>query len=214
MKKLLLTVSALAALTLLAPTSSFAQPDLECIGLYFSGGASCTEATFLAHVPAYIVYLNSSLSETRGFECGFDITTPGKDVQVFNTNVSVTYPTPATDVGNSSPADGTYNYITGYGSPLVISSPGVILATLDIFYLDMSTTLEFNLRPAIPSSDPLDANPVVLRPDFTEKVIGMHQQQDPASPSLVLKPTGTGGGCDVVLPDEDMSFGSVKSLFR
>ncbi|MFH2051886.1 MAG: hypothetical protein ABIK96_05405 [bacterium] len=212
MKKLLLTVSALAALTLLAPTSSFAQPDLECIGLYFSGGASCTEADFLAHVPAYIVYLNPTISETRGFECGFDITTPTKDVQVFNTNVSVTYPTPATDVGVSSAADGTYNYITGYGSPIVISGPAITLATLDIFYLDMATTLEFNLRACIPSSDPLGENPVVLRPDFTEKVIGMHHAE--GSPSLVLKPTGTGGGCDVVLPDEDMSFGSVKSLFR
>ncbi|MFH2052548.1 MAG: hypothetical protein ABIK96_08780 [bacterium] len=170
--------------------------DTEVIRLYFDDSAFCTEANFLDHVRAYIVYDNPTLPAIRGFECGFDITTPGKDIQVFNTNVSVTYPTPAIDVGLSSPPDGTYNYIVGYGSPLVVTGTALTLGTLDIFYLDMSTTLEFTLRASIPSSDPLDLRPVVVRENFSEYIVELGQVE--GSPSLVLKPTGTGGDCPVV----------------
>lgn len=216
MKKLLLTVSALAALTMLAPTSSFAQADLECIGLYFTDGTdadllgdSCTTGAFLDHITAYIVFLNPSLDSSRGFECGISLSTPSKDT-MFNTSITTSsYATAnVTNVGVNDAVAGTYNWIVGFGDPVTITGSALTLATLDIFLLD-NGQLNFNLRASVPSSDPLDLNPVVLKPDFSELVVGMHQAGD--SPSLIINPAGS---CDVILPSEDMSFGGVKSLFR
>ncbi len=205
MKKLLLTAVALAALTLMAaPHSSYAQDDY--IGMYFDGNASCTTADFLAHVNAYIVYLNPTLTSTRGFECGFDITSP--TATTFNSSVSVTYPTDFVDVGVNDAANGAYNYITGYSAPVAISG-NFVFGTLDIFYLDMDTELDFNLRGADPSSDTVNGLPMVMLDDFSLMPLNLAPAE--GSPALILNGTGD---CGVTLPTEDMSFGAVKGLFR
>ncbi len=206
MKKLLLTAVALAALTLMAaPHSSYAQDDY--IGLYFDDNASCTTGAFLDHVAAYIVYLNPTLTSTRGFECGFDITSPTKDAN-FNTSVSVSYPAQFTDVGVNDAAAGSYNYITGYATPVEITGSSFVFGTLDIFILDPGE-LDFTLRGAIPSSDTVNGLPMVMLDDFS--LMTMNLAQAEGSATIILNPTGD---CGVSLPTEDMSFGAVKGLFR
>ncbi len=151
-------------------------------------GEFCTTAAFLDHVTAYIVYKNPSLPETRGFECGFDITSLTKDVQI-NTSVSVSYPAPATDVGVIDGAAGTYNYIATYAQPRDIPAGGngFILATLDIFVLDAGE-LDFTLRPSSPSSDPMGELPMILLNDFSLMAVQLGML--PGSPTMILNPAG------------------------
>ncbi len=203
MKKMLLTVVALAALTLMAaPHSSYAQDDV--MGMYFADGSSCTTAAFLDHVTATIVYLNPTLTKTRGFECGIVME------NATNTSITVTYPAPATDVGAPNIGGNNYNYITGYATPqdVPVNGDGFVLATLDIFVLD-SGTINFTLRPASPSSDLNEELPMVMLDDFS--LMTTIVAQATGSVTMTLNPAGD---CGVVLPTEDMSFGGVKSLFR
>ncbi len=214
MKKLLLTVSALAALTMLAPTSSFADSSNGYMGLYFPGtpangpGLSCAEIAFVAHKTIYIVALNPVIPGIKGFECGIDVTSP--TLETFNTNISVTsYAGPAVDIGNKDSINGDYNFIVGYNAAVPVVSGSLILATLDVFYLESAgDRLELTLRAAIP---PSHGTPVPLFLNEANEEVQVAVTQDPASPTLIINP---GGDCEVVLPSEDMSFGGVKSLFR
>ncbi len=136
----------------------------ESLGLWFDpdGTQSCMEASFFDHAPAYILYTDPSQANIRGFECGFDLTRAGG--AGFNTAVTITYPTPSTDVGTNDGSNGTYNIIVGYGVPVPTSSQTVV-ATLDIFYLD-SEAIHFDLRPAIPASDD-SGMPIILKEDYS-----------------------------------------------
>ncbi len=189
---------ALALIGLLA-TSAFAglDPDPDMLGLYFDteGMVVCTQANFIDHVPAYILYTNPTIASTRGFECG--ITVNGRT----NTSITVTYPLPATDVGAQ---DGnTFNYITGYSTPMP-TAPVTVMGTLDIFYLD-TNPLDFVLGPATPSSDPAGMYPMVMLDDFSLMTVGTSTNGE-VSAQL-------NGSCTVV-DNEDASFGAVKALFR
>src|SRR3989339_566227 len=158
MKKLLMLVSALAALSLLAPNAGYALGENGYMGLYFdtAGQTSCTTGVFLTHVTAYIVYALPVIDSSRGFQCGIIISSPAKDAQL-NTTIAVTYPVPATDVGvNAYPK---FNYITGYSTPQLIGD-SFVFATLDIFVLDMDTQLNFTLEYADPVT--LGTKPIVM----------------------------------------------------
>jgi len=207
MKKVLLTVFALAALTLLAlPQSSYAQ--VEALGMYFAANdSSCTTGAFLDHITAYIVYLNPQLPETRGFECGYDLTLPAAKGAAINTNISVSFPVSATDVGVDDSPNGNYNRIVGYSGP-VATSGATIMATLDIFVLDAGQ-IDITMRPASPQSPPLDGNPKVVKGNFD--LLSVPQSNASGSASLVINGATP---CGVTLDSEDMSFGAVKSLFR
>ncbi len=192
---------ALALISLLA-VSAFAglDQDPDMLGLYFddTGMTVCTTANFIDHVPAYILYTNPTIATTRGFECG--LTVLGRT----NTSVTVTYPVPTTDVGTPALGGNDFNYIAGYSTP-VLTSDVMVMATLDIFYLD-TNPLDFVLGPASPSSDTNGAYPMIMLEDFSLMTVG----------------TSTDGGvsaqinaaqCSVV-DNEEASFGAVKALFR
>ena len=163
----------------------------DYLTMYFDDEAPCTSGAFLDHVAAYIVYMNPTLDRVRGIECGFDITSPTKDSN-FNTSVSVSYPAQATDVGVSDAAAGTYNYITGYATPLDVTGSSFVFATLDIFVLDAGE-LDFTLRGSIPSSDTENGMPMVMLDDFS--LMSLQLGMQPGSPTMVLNPTGD---CPVV----------------
>ncbi len=141
------------------PASGFDE-----IGLWFDPQAltDCAEVNFLDHLPAYILYSNPTIASTRGFEFGFDLSGAG----IFNTPISVTYPVPATDVGTVNQSSGIYNYIVGFGSPIPTSAH-TVMATLDIFYLDMGVTIRATLRGSIPTSNPITGLPMILKEDFS-----------------------------------------------
>ncbi len=211
MKKVLLTIFALAALTLLAlPQGSYAQ---ETMRMFFNDNPtdpltdySCTTGNFLDHITAYIIYQNPSLTQTRGFECGYDVTLPGAKGAAINTSITASFPLQATDVGVDNSTAGTYNRIVGFSDPLATST-NTVLATLDIFILD-SGEIDITMRPADPQSPPLDGNPKVVKSDFNLQSVPMWYGE--GSPALIINPTGACG----VVENEDISFGSVKSLFR
>ncbi len=164
----------------------------DYLTLYFDGGGGpdvpgepCTTADFLDHVTAYIVYMNPTVGNTRGFEAGFDITTPAGATSIFSL-VTVTYPIDAVDVGTSDPLAGTYNYITGYAAPLEITGSSFVFATLDIFVLDAGE-LDFTLRGSIPWSPPNNL-PKVMLGDFS--LLPLELGMAEGSPTMVLNPTG------------------------
>ena len=208
MKRMLLTVFALAALTLLAlPQGSYAQ---ETLGMWFEQpDTSCTTAAFLDHVTAHIVYMNPSIPSTRGFECGYDATLPGAKGAQINTNISVSFPIDVIDVGLDDSGAGTYNRIVGFSTPLPTTS-ATIMCILDIFVLDAGQ-INILMRPAAPQSPPIDGNPKVVKEDFNLVSVPLAHA---SGSEATLKINPVGGACGVVLDNEDMSFGSVKSLFR
>ena len=209
MKKLLMIVSALAALSLLAPSSSFANPANGYMGLFFESGlpgedVSCITGAFLDHKTAYVVYLNPIVTSTRGFEAASIFPNrariPRSSIPRFPFPIRCPLPTWAV---NTPPS---YNYITGYGTAQVITGAAFVLATLDIFVLDAGQ-LDFTLRASIPSSG--GTTPNVMQDDFSFFNVALIQ--DVGSPTLTLNPVGP---CGVILPTEDVSWGAVKSLFR
>jgi hypothetical protein len=112
--------------------------------------------------------------------------------------MSVTYPLPAIDVGLNNPPH--FNYIVGYNVPLA-TTPTTVLATLDIFYLDMGT-LTFDMRASIPASIP--GLPAILLADFNILPVSV------GSPTAFLQAPGT---CPMKAMPAD-SFGEVRNLFR
>lgn len=215
MKKLLMIVSALAALSLLAPSSSFARnfdkdfPDYMGMFITSVNGVpadyeSCTPVAFLQHLTVKIILMNASIASTGAFECGWDVT--GGGLTAFNTNCTITYAAPGIEVGVNTPSAGTYNIIYGFGAPLALT-PFTELASLDVFYLDM-VPLDFTLRNANPPSIP-GVLPVFASADYVTLY-----------PASVIQNGGSAtihfgdANCDVTLPTEDVSWGAVKSLFR
>ncbi|MFH2051247.1 MAG: S8 family serine peptidase [bacterium] len=172
----------------------------ETMGIFFDAQGTLTEvqAGFLDHVAGYVVYADPSLPVVRGFECGIDVATALKGVQI-NSSITASYPVPATDVGNVDPATGTYNFIAGYGEPLPTAG-ATVLAELDIFYLDLAP-LEFRFRPSDPESPPANGLPAVIRNDYTIYEVAM--ASDPTHPAMVILPEGMNTGTITVDPDPD-----------
>ncbi len=175
-------------------SATYLTETSEAIGLYFDTAATqtCTDAAFLNHIPAYIIYTEPSIPSTRGFECGIQLT------GATNTSVSVTYPMQATDVGTFDGDTYTYNYIAGYADPMPTTS-ATVMATLDIFFLDMGT-VTMTMLPANPSSstsDPL--MPMVMLEDYSLLDVQI------ATPEDIL---ATAGECGAT------SYDGVRNLFK
>ncbi|PIV82005.1 hypothetical protein COW53_01200, partial [bacterium CG17_big_fil_post_rev_8_21_14_2_50_64_8] len=85
-----------------------------------------------------------------------------------------------------------------------------IMCILDIFVLDAGQ-INILMRPAAPQSPPIDGNPKVVKEDFNLVSVPLAHA---SGSEATLKINPVGGACGVVLDNEDMSFGSVKSLFR
>ena len=219
MKKLLLTVTALAALSLLAPNFSHAEEYSDptgkgYLGIYLNDGGgnwiSCKGGVaFAASVTAYVVYLGPTpavFTACRGFEAGIDLTLPGKDSQI-SSFMLTTFPVSSTDVGVNSIPNGTYNIIVGYSAPIAISNAAV-LATLTLNYYEAgSAQIDMHLRNAIPPSVDSLTLPMFMDSSYNLHAVNMIQDGD-----LVAQINAP--ACTVVLPAEDISWGAVKSLFR
>ncbi len=165
----------------------------EALGMYFDQDAtqSCTTASFLDHVTAYIIYRAPSLAEIRGFECGYDVTLPGAKGAAINTSITASYPVNVTDVGIDDTFNGIYNRIVGYAEPL-FTTDNTIVATLDIFVLD-SGEIDITMRAADPQSPPLDGLPKMVKPDFN--LLSVRMPYAPGSPALIIN---GGDPCGVI----------------
>jgi hypothetical protein len=201
MKKLvvLLLVSLMA-------TSAFAtvDPDPDMLGIYFDLTAdnNCTTAGPGVAFTAYVFITNPSAPLVYGVEYGYTIATnpPGFEGSFFR--LSEILPAGSLNVGNAaSPLAG--DYIVGFSSPAVGSGNNVLCVTWSFlllapgFGLDM--TLGASNSPSIPNGLPAMEIGGTIVPLGTSTGTG--------------NVTATVNG-DCVVANEDVSFGSVKSLFR
>jgi hypothetical protein len=201
MKKLLFVASALAALSLLAPSSGFAQADNQ-IGVYFDTAGTVTDFTPEAIVAfdCYVLLtqprdlVDVQVTEVEAFE--FMVTFQNGAGVIKN---GETLPPGAINVGNSnSPAAGL-GYTVGLAVPVVVVDGIATLVTISLLVL----TVEENF--------------IYLNNSST----GNMYYQEGASGTLVDFHPSSGNSADpvaaiagTVTPVEASTWGGVKSLYR
>lgn len=183
----------LVALLLTNPVLAVLDEDDNIIGLYFDTDADsdCLDnVSPLSQVPCYIILTNPTFSDLHGFELGFDY---GSELLHMGTTLASSE---AINVGSDD------NLIVGFGSP-ASTETATLLATLNMMYIDMSSTpASLVLRGSEPSS--LDASfPTVLLADGELVSTGLH------SPVF---PYQMNGVCAFV--DEPAAWSGVKCMYR
>ena len=203
MKKLVVIL-----LASLVATSAFAviDPDPDMIGIYFDTNADNNCLTIGASTPffAYVVTTNPTPQLINAYEFGFENRMPaGMGGMLFMLSSGFGSGAAAgVDVGAHTPLGG--DYIVGLAASLT-TSPATILHTFNYMLL-APTTIEMFLfqssKPSIEGTFPVLQN---------------------ATGSILYTVGQSTGGFDVpvatvnlpcVVGVEDVSFGSVKSLFR
>ena len=210
MKKLLLAMSALAALSLLVPSTGVAQPYYNQIGIYTTQDANPDNASYNGapgSITAYVVIINprnynlgepgsgieQDISVVGGFE--FQIILPGG---VFLLGAVLP---PMTANFHTE----TANYLCGTNLPVTNGVATCLTLNLGAFtqvenYLYLAPV---NQVPSIPGSLALTDYNDAFRLNPAHPASG-----DYAAPVFGLWPLST------VVPTEDASWGDLKSLFR
>jgi len=192
MKKLVVLLMAM-----IVATSAFAivDEDTNSMGFYFDTEADqpCAENVApYATTMMFLVVTNPDFDNLYGFEAGYTMTGPGQVLSTEFLNPQ------ALNVGQAD------NMIVGFGTPTE-TSPVTTVAAISVLY--MSTTnepLTFVLHGTEPSSiDP--AYPVFLLADGQLITGGLSTVEGNSSE--------INNGC-LVVATEEMSFDSVKSLYR
>ena len=214
MKKLFFVVSALAALSLLAPSTGFAQPEhvySNQVGLFMSNdGFGATGTSDIGSVTVFLVLIKpedvdnamAPYSSIRAFECTLNFTPAPVPGDLFLTGN--TWPTPAVDIGKIKDIDaGIIEYVAAYGSPMPVSSDGsvelVAINFLNLAATPLVVSLSATSIPSIPGDMVFEAVQGDLR---------------------VMNSAGGNQDAGVFVFNgeavavESESFGSVKSLFR
>ncbi len=183
----------LGAMLMASAAAAVIDEDDNIIGLYFDTDADsdCLEAVSpLSQVPCYIILTNPTFSDLHGFELGFEY---GSELLHLGTTLACSE---AINVGSDD------NLIVGFGSP-TSTETATLLATLDMMYIDMSSTpATLTLHGSDPSSlDP--SYPTVLLSDGELVSTGLHSSAFPHQMN---------GVCAYV--DEPAAWSDVKSMFR
>lgn len=201
MKKLLFAVSALAALSLLVPSTGMAQYSNQ-LGLYTdqAGTTTGTDGTApFTNVTAYVVLFNpyntnleQPITGVKGAEWAL---TPGAGVVV----LSLDFPVSTINVGT------TTDVIAGFATPVDASSGTVTVGTYTFLYTSAtSDPVEFHVAPF--SSASLPGHMAVL--DFAdEQVYPLH----PSSGDYELPVFGINLSPVAVEPT---TMDAVKALYR
>jgi hypothetical protein len=185
----------LMAMLIAASAVAIVDPDDDMMGFYFDLEADypCIEgaAPYSTH-NLYLIVTRPTAAELFGFEAGFTVEGEG---MVLGVEFSVEN---FINVGTND------NMIVGFGEPLE-TTQATLLATFSIMYMDTTMgPLDFYLHGSEPSSmDPL--YPVVLLDGGVLQSMGI---------SAAVGPTAQfNGGCQVLATD-NVSFDSIKSLYR
>lgn len=216
MRKLIFVMSALAALSMLAPSAGFAQFDYQnMVGLY----ADATDLTDHTGTSAgglmslYLVVTNPYLNYDNDAGTVFEGTVPVENINGFEATVTV--PAGMFAVGVTFPPGGT-NFATapnlqvGYNGPNLVEDGVCVLAEISIV-AGATADSHFYLNPlAIGSSIP-GHMVVVANTGGTEqaRTVGYPVSGDYANEVFTLNPTGGGP-----VATETQSWGNVKSLYR
>jgi hypothetical protein len=202
MKKLLLSVFALAALSLLAPSTGFAYENQ--VGFYTGLDNIDPNLTdYNVGVPYFIyVMLHEPVNNdgaTVGNLGGFEfITVLPADSFV----LGVTYPVSALNVG-VAPGE----YIVGYSVPSPVAASGpTLLATFQV----LSATTADQFFYVTPTNNPGIADNIAYLDKDADQIVAMHNSVggNIADPIFVINPTELLVSVDVV------SLDAVKALYR
>jgi len=197
MKKLAFALSALAALTLLAPTSGIAAQGT--LGVYFDTDATIYETTSTPYVQvsAYVSVVAHDFDNIFGYEFGYTI--EGAHT-VTGTLLQGSGPI---DVGGAAG-----NHIVGLASPMV-ADPVTVVCIINIFVLD-TNPIFITLTGASPNSVPGSNTPAVLLAGDVIARCGV-SGWDPVNelPDRCAAINGTG-----IVSVDQTSLDAVKSLYR
>jgi hypothetical protein len=205
MKKLLFAVSALAALSLLAPSAGFAQHTYDnTVGIFADEAATLTEVNVGPNTPffAYVVLLRPSTLDAVAFDSinAFELTVTSTDETIFV--LAQNLPAGAINVGDNASIVGGLEYIVGLANDLPVSSQSVTLFSLQLMSL---TGTPFQLfvgptsKPSVPGEMAFQSISPPLVPmysaggDETAAVFGYNSS---------------------VVATEDATWGGVKALYR
>lgn len=212
MKKLLFAVSALAALSLLAPSTGFAQHESSAnnqLGLFLNSDGTGGTGTAEIGVPVsvYLVFINPTDVENAeepyltigAFECMLNFT----GGTLFK--LADTLPPTSVNVGDNGDINQGYlEYIVGLGTPMSVVAGSATLISFQFMATSPALTeitLTMTTAPSIPGVMAF------------ESVEGELRQMNNAS--------GTEGGLNFTfnldpgpIAIENQSFGTVKALFR
>ena len=203
MKKMLFAVTALAALSLLAPTTGFAQGARNQLGFYADDamGSARVDGAAYANVEIFLLVSNPyneiddrPIESISGVEIRF-ILPPGVALDSATSWTNGT----ATDFGNTN--DG---HFVGWGTPVPVVDGICHLATKTIFLLSADGFTGLVAPHSINPSNP--GHMAIL--DFDGTVI---QNVHPSSGDYDLPVVGFND--DVVATDET-SFDQLKALYR
>jgi len=220
MKKLLFAVSALAALSLLAPSTGFAQVTENVIGIYTNETGDLTDQetavnfTGTGQFTAYLVLNNPvnqawmgsnpptvrPMDSVSGFEC--NIATP-TDAQFFT--LAADLPGGGLNVGQE-PGD----WIVGFSTPApVTEDKSVVLITFTFMTLDTVAKTIFlgpTIQPSFPGEDVMAIVDGSLVDDNLQRAYPITGDFDLPVFGINTDPPTT--------PIESESWGGVKALFR
>ncbi len=151
MKKLLFAVSALAALSLLAPSTGLAQAT-NILSFYADEAATQNNMTGVASSTPVNIYLvvqnptnpnldDAAVSFVQGVEFGYSLSG--------GFALGIAFAVQNTDVGG---APG--NHIVGFAQPFAVTDGTATLATLTVLYTSDATPAFISLNPATPASVP------------------------------------------------------------
>ncbi|MBU8870787.1 MAG: hypothetical protein KOO60_07985 [Gemmatimonadales bacterium] len=201
MKKLLFALSALAALTLLAPVSGFADFEGEgAMGIYFDADAEVYETTGAPYteVAAYVMMKNTNVEGIWGYEFGFV--------------VEGNYIAPSIALNGTGPIDvggELGNHIVGLAAPITVT-PATLLATIGVLPMD-ALPIHYTLTGATPNSWVGSNTPNIVAPPGDVLVKCAVSAWDVAlvEPAICAMLNDTG-----VVASDEASWDSVKSLYR
>lgn len=210
MKKLLFAVSALAALSLLAPTTGFAQHETSAnnqLGLFLNADGTGNAFTSDVGVPVnvYLVLINPTnddpgetpYTNMNAFECMLNFTGP------IPFKLGDTLPPTAINVGDNSDINqGFLEYIVGLGTSMDIIAGAAKLITFQF----MATTTGVTTVTLTPTTAPSIAGEMAFQ-SVSGQLKKMYNAAGSAG-AVVFTFNGT------TVATEDASFGSVKALFR
>jgi hypothetical protein len=205
MKKLLFALSALAALTLLAPAPGSAYDNI--VGIMFTDPAvhltddpliSCTEGS-IGVADAYVILLNPTMGSIWGYEFGFTVEGVTNFVAAGFEGVG------PIDVGL-----GDNNHIVGLASAMPVNALGATLLATITVVLGGGDPVSITLTSADPTSLPEHPGmPVILGPADGLFTTGLSTVA--GSVTAVIN---TATGCGEVVGSDDASWDAVKSLYR
>lgn len=200
MKKLAFALTALAALSLLAPTPGSAQQ--ATLGLYLDNAATTYEQASVAPglITVYLCMVDHDIAALYGYEYGF--TVDGTAVVTTVTNQG----NGPIDVGGNTVPN---NHIVGLASPMS-TTPVTVVAEISVFVMDGTVTY-FTLHGAEPNSVPGSVTPaLLLAGDQIVRAGVSGWDADLQEPTVCLSINEV----DTVVATDEITLDGIKSLYR